>query len=106
MEASPIATDPNPAAVVNESSQIRSDSHQGDVSMRRCIWVACAVIAVFSSSALARADDNAKGSVKSPDVERIMSVGHEESQVMDHLDVLCNRIGPQADRIRQLDERV
>ena len=34
------------------------------------------------------------GKAKSADVERILSVGHEESQVMDHLDVLCNRIGP------------
>ena len=35
-----------------------------------------------------------RGVAKSADVERIMSVGHEPSQVMDHLDVLCNRIGP------------
>jgi carboxypeptidase Q len=62
--------------------------------MRRCIWVACAVIAVLSGSILARAGDNGKASAKGADIERIMSVGHEESQVMDHLDVLCNRIGP------------
>ena len=28
------------------------------------------------------------------EVERIVSAAHEECQVMDHLDVLCNRIGP------------
>ena len=28
------------------------------------------------------------------EVEKIVTAGHEESQVMDHLDVLCNRIGP------------
>ncbi len=62
--------------------------------MRRCILVACAAIAVLSSSALVAAVDNEKGNARSLDLERIMSVGHDESQVMDHLDFLCNRIGP------------
>ncbi len=36
--------------------------------------------------------DNAKA--RSMDLERILSAGREDPQVMDHLDVLCNRIGP------------
>ena len=43
---------------------------------------------------LAGAGDKDTGKAKSPDVERIMSTAHEECQAMDHLDVLCNRIGP------------
>ena len=63
--------------------------------MRRCILVASMALAVFTSFALAGAGgDGGKGVEKSADVERILSVGHEPSQVMDHLDVLCNRIGP------------
>ncbi len=61
--------------------------------MRRCILVGCMALAVLTSFALAGAGGD-KGSGKSADVERILSVGHEPSQVMDHLDVLCNRIGP------------
>ena len=61
--------------------------------MRRCILVGCMALAVLTSVALAGAGGD-KGSGKSADVERILSVGHEQSQVMDHLDVLCNRIGP------------
>src|SRR5271167_3186915 len=61
--------------------------------MRRRFWVlGLVVIGLCRSVAGEAANEN--GKVKSPDVERIMSVGHEESQVMDHLDVLCNRIGP------------
>ena len=78
----------------SEASWVLGESRQGDLSMRRCILVACAVIAVLSSSALVGAGDNTKGNAKSLDLERIMSVGQEDSQVMDHLDVLCNRIGP------------
>ncbi len=61
--------------------------------MRRCILVACMALAVFTGFALAGAGGDKEGA-KSADIERILSVGHEPSQVMDHLDVLCNRIGP------------
>ena len=62
--------------------------------MKRCIWVACSMIVVLSTSVLAGSGDNDKVAAKSADIERLMSVRHEPSQVMDHLDVLCNRIGP------------
>ena len=61
--------------------------------MRRRYWVMWLVVIGLGQS-VAGAGGNDKGKAKSADVERIMSVGHEESQVMDHLDVLCNRIGP------------
>ena len=31
---------------------------------------------------------------ETPDADRLISAGREESQVMEHLDYLCNRIGP------------
>src|SRR5271166_4100292 len=62
--------------------------------MRRCVWVACSAFAVLASSSLAGAGRGDERKAKSPEIERIMSAWHEESQVMDHLDVLCNRIGP------------
>src|SRR6266700_6794660 len=31
---------------------------------------------------------------ETPEADRIISAGKEDSQVMDHLDYLCNRIGP------------
>jgi carboxypeptidase Q len=62
--------------------------------MSRRFWVACAVTVGFSVPLMARAADKDSAKVKSVEVEKIVSVGHEESRVMDHLDVLCNRIGP------------
>jgi carboxypeptidase Q len=62
--------------------------------MRRCILAASMALAVFSSFALAGAGGDSAGTAKTADIERILSVGQEPSQVMDHLDVLCNRIGP------------
>ncbi len=63
--------------------------------MCRRFWVACVVAMGLSVPSLAGAADKKDGSkAKSVEVERIVSVGHEESQAMDHLDVLCNRIGP------------
>ena len=62
--------------------------------MRRCFWVGWVVVIGLSAPSFTRAEEKESRKVWSPDVERIMSVGHEESQVMDHLDVLCNRIGP------------
>jgi hypothetical protein len=62
--------------------------------MRRCFWVAWA--AVLLASIPSRASSGEKDSAKdrSVQVERIVSTGREDCQVMDHLDVLCNRIGP------------
>ena len=62
--------------------------------MRRCYWVACVVAIGLSipSKALTAEKDAAKD--RSAEVERITSAGREDGQVMDHLDVLCNRIGP------------
>jgi carboxypeptidase Q len=36
----------------------------------------------------------AAAAIKQDDVDRIIAAGRAESQVMDHLDALCNRIGP------------
>ena len=62
--------------------------------MRRCFWVACIVVMGLSGLSLAGTAEKDSRKVRSPEVERIVSAGNEESQVMDHLDVLCNRIGP------------
>jgi hypothetical protein len=48
----------------------------------------------LSAQAQVWAEDKADAKARSAEVERIVSTGHEESQVMDHLDWLCNRIGP------------
>jgi carboxypeptidase Q len=48
---------------------------------------------VLASPSWVAANDH-DSKAKSQDVERILSAAHEESQVMDHLDVLVNRIGP------------
>ncbi len=61
--------------------------------MRRRFWV-MGLVAIGFCQAVAATGGGADGKARSEDVERILSVGHEESQVMDHLDVLCNRIGP------------
>jgi hypothetical protein len=62
--------------------------------MSRRLWFAVVAVFILSSPLLAepRAKDTAK--VTNAEVERIVTMGHEESQVMDHLDWLCNRIGP------------
>ena len=60
--------------------------------MRRCSWVGWLVVVVMGLSGPPLAGAAEKG--RSPDVQRIVSAGREDSQVMDHLDVLCNRIGP------------
>jgi carboxypeptidase Q len=62
--------------------------------MSRRLWVACLVAMGFSVPLLAGAANKDSAKVKSVEVEKIVSVGHEDSQAMDHLDVLCNRIGP------------
>ena len=62
--------------------------------MSRRLWVACAVAIGFAVPLFAGAADKDSAKVKSVEVEKIVSVGHEDSHVMDHLDVLCNRIGP------------
>ncbi len=54
-------------------------------------WVAAMVVAV-PTLGVSGEKDVAKG--KSLEIDRIISAGREDSQVMDHLDVLCNRIGP------------
>ena len=62
--------------------------------MRRRFWVACVVVTGLAVPSWAGAADKESAKVKNLEVEKIVSVGHEESQVMDHLDALCNRIGP------------
>ncbi len=62
--------------------------------MRRRFVVAYIVAIGLSGSALFGAGDKDRAKVKSVEVERIVSTAHEDSQVMDHLDWLCNRIGP------------
>ncbi len=62
--------------------------------MRRRFWVAWTLVIGLSGPSWAGAGDKDTGKAKSPEVERITSTAHEECQAMDHLDVLCNRIGP------------
>ncbi len=62
--------------------------------MRLRFWVACVVAIGLSGLSLAGAGDKDSAKVNRPEFERIVSAGHEDSQVMDHLDWLCNRIGP------------
>ena len=63
--------------------------------MRRQFWVGWVIVVTGLSVPCfvgAAEKDNAKA--RSMDLERIVSAGREDSQVMDHLDILCNRIGP------------
>jgi hypothetical protein len=62
--------------------------------MRRYLWVCWLVVIGLAGRALAAAGDKETKAAKSPEVERIVSTAHEQCQVMDHLDVLCNQIGP------------
>jgi carboxypeptidase Q len=62
--------------------------------MRGRFWVAWAGVLGLSASSLAGAGEKDSAKVRSPEVERIVSAGRDECQAMDHLDVLCNRIGP------------
>jgi carboxypeptidase Q len=62
--------------------------------MRRCFWAAYIIAMGLSVPTWAGVEEKASRNAKSQDVERIESAGREDSQVMDHLDVLCNRIGP------------
>ncbi len=63
--------------------------------MRRRHWIASALVAGLSVPLLAWAgEDKAAAKVRSPEVQRIVSTAQEGSKVMEHLDVLCNRIGP------------
>jgi hypothetical protein len=62
--------------------------------MRGRFSVGCVVGTGLVVASLAMAEEKAGEKVRSPEVQRIISAAHEESRVMDHLDVLCNRIGP------------
>ena len=62
--------------------------------MTRRYWVALVVAVGIAGSSLAVARDKDGAKAKSMEVERIISAGREDSQVMEHLDVLSNRIGP------------
>ncbi len=62
--------------------------------MRRRFWVGCVAVMGLSVPSMAGAGEKDNAKARSMDVERILSAGREDSQVMDHLDVLCNRIGP------------
>ena len=64
--------------------------------MRGRLWVGCVIGVGLAAASLALAGEKAKEGAKerSPEVQRIVSAAREESRVMEHLDVLCNRIGP------------
>jgi carboxypeptidase Q len=62
--------------------------------MRKRFRVGWLVTIVLAASGLAGAQEKGSTPARSPEVERIVATAHEASQVMDHLDVLCNRIGP------------
>jgi hypothetical protein len=56
--------------------------------LRGRVWVWVAIgVGLWASGSAARGG-------KQDEVDRIIAAGRAESQVMDHLDVLCNRIGP------------
>ncbi len=61
--------------------------------MRRHFWAGWAIVTILSMPSLAGAADKDAAKGKSMEIDRILSAGREDSQVMDHLDVLCNRIG-------------
>jgi carboxypeptidase Q len=61
--------------------------------MRRHFLAVWAIAAVLSIPSLAGAADKDVAKGKSMEIDRILSAGREDSQVMDHLDVLVNRIG-------------
>jgi carboxypeptidase Q len=62
--------------------------------MRRRFWVGWVVVMGLSVPSVAGAGEKDNAKARSMDLERILSAGREDSQVMDHLDILCNRIGP------------
>ena len=62
--------------------------------MAQRLRVAWVVMIGLSVSYQAEAQEKGSVKVRSPEVEQIVSAGARRVQVMDHLDVLCNRIGP------------
>ena len=74
--------------------------------MRGRLWVGCMVGVGLAAASLALAGEKAKEGAKerSPEVQRIVSAAREESRVMEHLDVLCNGIGPRLTGSDQLTE--
>lgn len=52
------------------------------------------VMIVLVGSCLAQAQETGTARSRSPDVEKIVATVRTDCQAMDHLDVLCNRIGP------------
>ncbi len=62
--------------------------------MRGRLWLGCMVGAGLAATSLVLAAEKEDAKAKNPDVQRIISTVREGSQVMEHLDVLCNRIGP------------
>ncbi len=67
--------------------------------MRQRLWVGWLLVVGLSVPIFVRAieekgKEKAGASVNRPEVQRIISTAREGSQVMEHLDVLCNRIGP------------
>src|SRR5262249_37383907 len=62
--------------------------------MRGRLWVGLVVGAGLVATSIALAAEKKEAAkVRSPEVQRIVSAAQEESRVMEHLDVLCNRIG-------------
>ena len=64
--------------------------------MRRRRWIGLVVGVGLVAASIAAAAEKEKeaAKVRSPEVQRIVSAAREGSKVMEHLDVLCNRIGP------------
>jgi hypothetical protein len=58
------------------------------------MWVACMLGTGLAAASLSLAAEKAGAKVRSPELQRIVSAAREEARVMEHLDVLCNRIGP------------
>jgi hypothetical protein len=63
--------------------------------MRGRLWVGLVVGAGLAATSIALAAEKEKeaAKVRSPEAQRIISAAQEESKVMEHLDVLCNKIG-------------
>ncbi len=63
--------------------------------MRGRLWVGSVVVAGLVATSLAAAAEKEEGAkARNPELQRIISTAREGSQVMEHLDILCNRIGP------------
>ena len=63
------------------------------------MWVHCTVVTVLSLGIPGARDEN-----RDPKIDQIIDIGLNQSEVMQHLDVLCNDIGPRLSSSRNLQK--